>query len=57
MFVKDRVCGMEFDERDAKESHVHEGGRYHFCSAGCRAEFERHPEEYADKAGVEGRGE
>lgn len=45
----DPVCGMKLDERAAKESLLHEGHEYYFCSTGCRAEFERHPEEYSEK--------
>lgn len=43
----DSVCKMQLDESQANKSLVYEGQRYYFCSVGCRAEFERHPEDYA----------
>jgi len=45
--VKDPVCEMELDETRKRESFVYEGRSYYFCSVGCRAEFQRHPEDYA----------
>ena len=48
--VRDPVCKMELDEVQVKESLVYEGRRYYFCSVGCRAELERHPEDYAQAA-------
>jgi YHS domain-containing protein len=44
--VRDAVCKMELDERHVKESLVYREKNYYFCSVGCRAEFERHPEDY-----------
>ncbi len=46
----DPVCKMELDERHVKEPLVYEGRRYSFCSVGCRAEFERHPQDYTQSA-------
>lgn len=51
--VKDPVCKMELDETRKRESFVYEGRSYYFCSVGCRAEFERRPDEYAEAARVE----
>ena len=51
--VKDAVCKMELDESQVKESRVQEGREYYFCSVGCLAEFERHPEDYAEVAQLE----
>lgn len=48
--VKDPVCEMELDERHKREFLVYEGRSYYFCSVGCRAEFQRHPEDYAERA-------
>jgi xanthine dehydrogenase accessory factor len=39
----DSVCGMTVDVASARERAVHEGRTYYFCSAGCRAAFERDP--------------
>ncbi len=46
----DVVCGMEISEVETPYTAVHGGSAYYFCSEGCRAEFLRHPEDYADKA-------
>ena len=43
----DPVCGMQVDEGEAKYVLAHDGQTYYFCSEGCRAEFERHTEDYA----------
>jgi Cu+-exporting ATPase len=53
----DPVCRMEIDERHIKESLVYKGRKYYFCSVGCRAEFQRHPDEYAESAQTEGETE
>jgi YHS domain-containing protein len=37
---------MELDEKHVKECLVYREENYYFCSVGCRAEFERHPEDY-----------
>lgn len=49
----DPVCGMEMRVAETKASLLFEGGYYYFCSVGCMAEFQRHPEEYAEKAQAE----
>jgi YHS domain-containing protein len=53
----DIICKMQLDERHANESLVYDGRRYYSCSVGCRAEFERHPEDYAQPAQSENTGE
>ena len=52
--VRDPVCRMKLDERRIKESLVYKGRNYYFCSVGCRAEFQRHPEDYVQGAETEG---
>ena len=56
--LTDVVCEMELDETHVKESLLYNDRTYYFCSVGCRAEFERHPEDYAQTAqsedGVDG---
>ena len=42
----DPVCGMKVDDKAAAGSSVFEGGRYYFCSAGCRKRFEANPAKY-----------
>jgi Cu+-exporting ATPase len=51
--VKDTVCGMELDEGHKRASFEYEGRSYYFCSVGCRAEFQRHAEDYAEPAQVD----
>lgn len=46
----DVVCGMELREGAAREFLLYEGREFYFCSVGCRSEFERHPEDYAQVA-------
>ena len=48
--MRDAVCKMELEERQVKESLVYREKNYYFCSVGCRAEFERQPEDYAQAA-------
>ena len=55
--VRDPVCRMELDERHIKESLVYKGWKYYFCSVGCRAEFQRHPEDYVEGSRTEGEAE
>lgn len=47
--AKDPVCGMQVDERSAAATAEYRGKVYCFCSAACKATFERHPEKYASK--------
>ena len=47
---KDPVCHMPLDERPITYLLDYEGCRYYFCSIGCRAEFERHPQDYVQGA-------
>jgi YHS domain-containing protein len=47
--VTDPVCNMQLDERKAMHTLAIEGDAYYFCSEACRAEFERHKEDYVRK--------
>lgn len=51
----DVVCKMQLDETHSIESLIYDGQKYYFCSVGCRAEFERHPEDYAQPMQSESR--
>ena len=42
----DPVCKMLLGREQIRESLVIDGRTYYFCSIGCRAEFQRHPEDY-----------
>jgi xanthine dehydrogenase accessory factor len=44
----DPVCGMTVDITTSKHHAVHDGKDYWFCAAGCRREFERNPNAFAD---------
>ena len=43
---RDVVCGMQVDPARAAGSTVHAGKTYYFCSKGCKAKFEAHPDQY-----------
>ena len=43
MFATDPVCGMTVDVATATHVAEHDGRKLYFCSAGCRAQFERDP--------------
>jgi YHS domain-containing protein len=46
---KDPVCGMSVTAESAKAATVHGGKTYYFCSATCRDNFEKAPDQYAGK--------
>jgi YHS domain-containing protein len=52
--VVDPVCKMQLGREQIRESLVVGGQIYYFCSVGCRAEFQRHPEDYIRRAPKEG---
>ncbi len=43
----DPVCGMQVDEKNPGATTTYKGQTYYFCSAGCKADFEKNPEQYA----------
>lgn len=47
--VKDPVCGMDVDPKKAAASAEYRGKKYHFCSEGCKKEFEKNPPKYVKK--------
>lgn len=47
--VLDPVCRMQVDEETARYPFPCGESIYYFCSEGCRAEFQRHPEDYVRK--------
>ncbi len=46
---KDPVCGMMVDPKTSRKSE-YRGKTYYFCSAGCKADFDKDPEKYVKKA-------
>lgn len=51
--VTDPVCEMKMEVSETKASLLYEGGYYYFCSVGCMAEFQRHPDDYAEEGPAE----
>ena len=48
--VKDPVCGMDVDPAQTPHKAHYEGHEYFFCSAGCRAKFQKEPSRYTPSA-------
>ena len=44
--AKDPVCGMNVDEKKTAGSSTYMGKTYYFCSASCRADFDKNPSKY-----------
>jgi Cu(I)/Ag(I) efflux system membrane fusion protein len=44
--VKDPVCGMDVDPKDAAGKIDYQGKTYYFCSLDCRQKFEKSPKQY-----------
>ena len=49
----DPVCGMSVDTATAEYRSFREGHAYYFCSAGCKATFDRDPGKYISRAQTE----
>jgi xanthine dehydrogenase accessory factor len=48
----DHICGMTVDIASAKYMSEYEGQFYYFCAAGCKATFDKSPEDYIEKETV-----
>ncbi len=48
--VKDPVCGMMIEDKDAVATSEYHEKKYYFCSKDCKVEFDENPEDYADGA-------
>ncbi len=53
--VIDPVCGMSVDTATAEYRSFHYGKAYYFCSAGCKASFDKDPEKFSG-AGAKSEG-
>ena len=42
----DPVCGMEVDTATAAGSSEYQGTTYHFCSTGCKRQFDKDPDNF-----------
>ncbi len=47
--VKDPVCGMKLKLSEAKFKSNYKDNNYYFCSADCKAKFDKKPEKFAKK--------
>ena len=45
--VKDVVCGMDIDPKDAAGKSEYQGKTYYFCSLGCKRKFDTNPQQYS----------
>jgi YHS domain-containing protein len=48
--VKDPVCGVAVDEKEAKFKSFYELNVYYFDSEACKAEFDKNPQKYVYEA-------
>jgi YHS domain-containing protein len=46
IMMKDPVCGMMVDEKKTKLRSEYEGKTFYFCSATCKAAFDKDPHKY-----------
>jgi YHS domain-containing protein len=46
MSVKDPVCGMEIEPKDAAGTSDYQGQKYYFCSEHCKQAFDKEPQKY-----------
>jgi YHS domain-containing protein len=44
--VKDPVCLMEIDPKDAAGKTEYQGRTYYFCAPGCQLAFDQNPARY-----------
>jgi YHS domain-containing protein len=44
--VKDPVCGMEIDPKEAAATSDYEGVTYYFCAVGCKERFDAEPAKF-----------
>jgi len=52
MEVKDPVCNMTIDEKDAVGTSTQNDNTYYFCSAACKENFDKNPDQYINGKGV-----
>lgn len=50
--MKDPVCGMLVDTRNARFTTDHNGRTYAFCSAACRDVFQKDPAHYLKRRNI-----
>ena len=47
--VKDPVCGMNIEEKDAVGNSEYRGKTYYFCALSCKEDFDKDPEKFLRK--------
>jgi YHS domain-containing protein len=47
--AKDPVCNMEVDPKKAAAQSNYKGQMIYFCCVGCKATFDKNPEQYVAK--------
>lgn len=45
--ARDVVCGMQVEPPKAAGTSEYNGKTYHFCSKGCKAQFDAKPAQFA----------
>ncbi|MDA8423868.1 MAG: heavy metal translocating P-type ATPase [Nitrospiraceae bacterium] len=55
MKVKDPVCGMTIEDKEAVGTSTHQGKTYSFCSTSCKEKFDKDPGAYAKEEAAEGK--
>ena len=55
MHVKDPVCGMIMEDKDAVGTSTHQGKTYSFCSKSCKEKFHKNPGAFAKEEAPEGK--
>ena len=51
--VKDPVCSMEIEEKNAAGMSEYKGGTYYFCAKSCKEDFDRDPAKFIKEGGEE----
>jgi YHS domain-containing protein len=46
---KDPICGMMVDEKKARFTSSSDGKTFYFCSAACKASFDKDPHKHGHK--------
>jgi len=44
----DPISKMDVDEKTAKHISEFKGKKYYFCAPGCKVEFDKNPDKYAE---------
>ena len=48
--VRDPVCGMEIEPKDAAATTAYQGQTFYFCRVDCQQQFNQSPERYVKAA-------